>query len=262
MLLSQCIDSLTPKYAPVFRAVVHAIPAVFYFLASGCFAPAPPASAPATSPKAYSTTFPLTENPISEGGNWIGGQSAGGNLWGNVQTNMNMAFGVSEPTQFGDPTAILTGTWGPAQMASATVKIETAPLTCCHEVELRLRVTISPNSITGYEAYCSVVPATPYCHIARWNGPNGSYCNIELSTPNIYAVNGDVLMAMATGTNPTTITMYKNGIQILQATDTGQNCSPGGSAGPFTSGNPGIGLYNNQDSNWNHFGFSSFSAQN
>jgi hypothetical protein len=261
MLLSQWIDSLTPKYAPVFSAVVHTIPAVFYFLASGCFAPAPPASAPATPPKAYSTTFPLTENPISEAGNWIGGQSAGGNLWGNVQTNRNMAFGVSEPTEFGDPTAILAGTWSAAQSVTGIVKVNTLPTACCHEIELRLRTSVTRSSITGYEAYCSVVPSAPYCHIARWNGPNGSYCNIESSTPNIHAVNGDVLMATVTGTNPTTIMMYKNGTQILQATDTGQNCNPGGRAGPFTSGSPGIGFYDNQDSNWNYFGFSSFSAQ-
>jgi len=211
----------------------------------------------------YSTTFPLTENPVSEGGNWIGGQSAGANLWGNVQTNGNLAFGVSEPTQFGDPTAILTQTFGPNQTVSGTVEIVGSAPTgnCCHEIELRLRMTISADSIKGYEAYCSVMPNNPYCHIARWNGPNGSYCNIESSSPSIFASNNDVLKATATGTNPTVITMYKNGTEIMQATDTGQNCSPGGPAGPFTSGNPGIGFFDNGDSNWSNFGFSSFSAQ-
>ncbi len=58
----------------------------------------------------YSTSFSGTENPISENGNWVGGQSAGGNLWGNVQKTPGFAFGVSQPTTFGDPTAILTGT--------------------------------------------------------------------------------------------------------------------------------------------------------
>ena len=61
----------------------------------------------------YSTSFPGTEDPISENGNWVGGQNAGGNLWGNVQKTPGFAFGVSQPTQFGDPTAILTGTWSP-----------------------------------------------------------------------------------------------------------------------------------------------------
>src|SRR5216683_4628985 len=121
----------------------------------------------------YTTNFPLTENPISEGGVWTGGSAAGGNLWGDVQTNGTMAFGVSEPTQFGDPTAILKGTWAVDQTAQATVALKTAFTgTCCHEVELRLRMTVSSNSIRGYEAYCSVSSSNPYCHIARWNGLN------------------------------------------------------------------------------------------
>jgi hypothetical protein len=214
-----------------------------------------------SSPGTYTTSFPLTENPISDGGNWVGGQSAGGNLWGNIQTTPGFAFGVSEPTQFGDPTAILTGTWSATQSATGTVKINTVPTgTCCHEAEVRLRMTISSNSITGYEVYCSVMPDNPYCHIARWNGPNGSYCNIEQSQPSTFLANGDVLMGTVTGTNPVTITGFKNGVQIMQAQDSGTGCSTGGAAGPWTSGNPGIGFYDNQDFNWNTFGFSSFTA--
>jgi len=254
---------MSSKYEPIPKIVRIAGLAFLGVLGAGCSSTGntPPGDTTPAGQRTYSTMFSVIENPITERGNWVGGQSAGGSLWGNVQTEGNMAFGVSEPTQYGDPTAILTGTWGPDQMASGTVKINTTPTTCCHEVELRLLTTISTNSITGYEAYCSVVPGTPYCHIARWNGPNGSYCNIESSTPSIHAVNGDVLMATATGKDPTTITMYKNGAQITQATDTGQNCSPGGPAGPFTSGNPGIGFYDNQDSNWSDFGFLSFSAR-
>ncbi|HJZ64165.1 MAG TPA: hypothetical protein VKD70_07600 [Candidatus Acidoferrum sp.] len=234
------------------------------FQAIACSSPTTPPqlAGSSASRNAYNTAFPLQENPISEGGKWIGGQSAGRNLWGDVQTKENFAFGVSEPTKFGDPTAILAGLWGPDQTVSGVVRIATTPTgQCCREVELRLRATISNDGITGYEAYCSVMPVAPYCHIARWNGPNGRYCNIDSSTPVIYAVDGDVLTAKVTGTNPTIITMYKNGAQIARAIDVGQNCSPGGAAGPFTSGSPGIGFYNDQDSTWSIFGFSSFSAK-
>ena len=48
--------------------------------------------------RTYSTNFPLTENPISEGGDWVAGQSAGNNLWGDIRTNGTIAYGVSEPT--------------------------------------------------------------------------------------------------------------------------------------------------------------------
>lgn len=229
-----------------------------------------------TGARPYSTTFPLTENPISESGDWVGGGSAGatlaslwargriwrgGRLWGNVQTASGLAYGASEPTEFGDPTAILTGTWGPAQTVTGTVKINKTPTgRCCHEVELRLRTTITPRSITGYEAYCSVMPNNPYCHIARWNGPNGSYWNFETGKSDMYLVDGDVIQATATGTNPTVITLYKNGAQILQATDTGAAGGGFGAFGPWTSGNPGIGFYDNPDINWKYFGFSAFSA--
>lgn len=210
----------------------------------------------------YTTNFLLTENPISENGNWVGGQTAGNNLWGNCQTNGTMAYGVSQPTQFGDPTAILTGTWGPNQTVQATVKINTTP-TGGHEVEVRLRSTINStaHTITGYEVYCSVAPSDPYCHIASWGGPNGSYANIESNTPSIYLKNGDVLTGSVTGTNPVIITGNVNGVQVMQATDTGNfTFSDGKKYGPWTSGTPGIGFWDSQDTNWSYFGLSNFTA--
>ena len=212
----------------------------------------------------YTTTFALTENPISESGKWMNGGVAGANLWGNIQTTPGLAFGVSEPTQFGDPTAVLTGSWSADQAVQATVRINTAPGgTCCHEAEVRLRTTIAPSRITGYEAYCSVMSNNPYCHIASWGGPNGAWVNMENSSPNIFLKNVDILKGTVTGANPAIITMYINGAQILQVQDTGNfTFSDSRKYGPWTSGSPGIGFYNNQDSNWNRFGFSSFAAQN
>ena len=214
----------------------------------------------------YSTEFPLTENPIGEDGAWVGGSGAGANLtgsrlWGNVQTSHGLAYGVDEPTKFGDPTAILAGTWGPTQSVTATVRISKVPTgNCCHEVELRLRTAITFRSITGYEAYCSVMPDHPYCHIARWNGPNGSYWNFESQASATYLADGDVITATATGTNPTVITLLKNRKQILQAKDTGAAGGGFGAFGPWTSGNPGLGFYDNYDQNWASFGLCSFRA--
>jgi len=220
----------------------------------------------------YQTSFPASENPISEGGNWEGGSAAGNSiwlrqafweglpLWGDVHTSPGLAYGVNEPTAFGDPTAIVKGVWGPEQTVRAIVRVNKTPTgRCCHEVELRLRTTISKDTITGYETYCSVMPNQPYCTIARWNGPNGSYWNM-VTTDKTYAVDGDEMEATVVGTNPTIVTLYKNGRQILQAVDTGKAGGGYGAYGPFTSGNPGIGFYDSSDSEWNRFGFSSFSA--
>lgn len=221
----------------------------------------------------YRTAFPVAETPISESGKWIGGSRAGaslraggrlwrgGRLWGDVQTIPGLAFGVNEPTEFGDPTAILAGKWAPTQRVMGVVRVRRTPTgRCCHEVELRLRTTVSRYSITGYEAYCSVMPSQPYCHIARWNGPNGSYWNFETSAAKTYAADGDVMEATATGTNPTVITLYKNGVQVAQAVDSGKAGGRFGAYGPWTTGNPGIGFYDNPDNNWSDFGFSSFTA--
>lgn len=219
----------------------------------------------------YSTTFPLTENPISDGGQWQIRQSSDATRWGAVQTNGTMAYGVSQPGTFGDPTAILTGTWGPDQTVQGTVKIGT-PSSRGHEIELRLRTTISSASITGYETYCSITTGEHYCYIARWNGPVNSYCNIQdagFGTPTL--ATGDVLKATVTGTNPVSITLYRQAggtgsfTQVAHASDNGSanysDCPGGAAPGgvPFTSGNPGIGFWNAVDSNWN-WGWSSFTA--
>ncbi len=249
-------------------------------LGSGCSrdrgnakSPAAVVSSDARGEHFYRTSFPQIENPISESGVWVGGSSAGasiraggslwsrGRLWGNVQTNHGVAYGVDEPTEFGDPTAILAGSWGPTQSVTATVHINNVPMGgCCHEVELRLRTTITSRSITGYEAYCSVMSDNQYCHIARWNGPNGSYWNFETGSSATYLAEGDVITATATGTNPTVIILYKNRRKILEAKDTGAAGGGFGAFGPWISGGPGIGFYDNHDRNWESFGFSSFSA--
>jgi hypothetical protein len=123
-------------------------------------------------------------------------------------------------------------------------------------------MTVSPDSITGYEMLCPVWQGADYgIQIVRWNGPNGQFVGL-FSGPTHQCVNGDVLTFTATGTNPVTLSAYLNGVLIGTALDHGtESGGNGGAAGPWTSGNPGIGFYDNYDSNWSIFGFSSFSAQ-
>jgi hypothetical protein len=115
------------------------------------------------------------------------------------------------------------------------------------EVELRLRTTIAAHSITGYEVNCSVSAnsANFYLQIVRWNGPLGSFTQLNGTAQ--HCVNGDVLKATISGS---AITTYLNGVQVLQATDN-----------TYTTGSPGMGFFLQGASGMNaSYGFSNFTA--
>ncbi len=199
-----------------------------------------------TSGNSYTTNFPLTENPISEGGKWINGKVTGLD-WANVRTTPGFAFGTQTDTvDYDDSTAILAGTWGANQMAQAQIHVVSQGSNIFEEVEIRLRTSISAHSITGYEINCSVVPSNPYNQIVRWNGPLGSFT--QLNGGSTGCADGDVLEATIVGN---TITSYKNGVQLLQWTDS-----------TFSSGSPGMGFYiqGGSTSQESDYGFSNFTA--
>jgi chitodextrinase len=200
----------------------------------------------ATSGNSYTTNFPLTENPISEGGKWINGKVSGLD-WANVRTTPGFAFGTETDTvDYDDSTAILAGTWGANQMAQAQIHVVSQSSNIFEEVEIRLRTSISAHSITGYEINCSVVPSNPYNQIVRWNGPLGSFTQLTGSSTG--CADGDVLEATIVGS---TITAYKNGVQLSQYTDS-----------TFSSGSPGMGFYiqGGSASQESNYGFSNFTA--
>lgn len=203
--------------------------------------------------QSYSTSFPATENPISEDGEWINGGTTGLD-WGNVQTTPGLAFGtnVSGAPPYNDSTAVLAGSWGSDQMAQATVYTVNQTDSVQEEVELRLRTTITAHSITGYEFdYRVTSDGSQYIEIVRWNGPLNDFTFLTPSpctTCGPGLQNGDTIKATAIGS---TLTLYINGVEYLQATDT-----------TYTGGSPGIGFWNEggtvaDDSN---YGFTNFMA--
>ena len=195
----------------------------------------------------YSTQFPLTENPISEGGNWINGGTVG-LQWKNARTTPGFCFGTETGSGgFDDTTAVVSGAWGATQTAIGRVQIGTEQSTVSEEVELRLRTTITANSITGYEILFGVGAGKPYIQIVKWNGPFGNFTALD-ARPGPGVHSGDIVMAKISGT---TITAYVNGVSIFSVND-----------GTYSSGAPGVGFYQQNgvvgdDSN---FGFSSFWA--
>ena len=199
----------------------------------------------------YTTNFPLTENPISEGGNWTNGGTVGLD-WGNVSTTAGTAEGVGPAnTAYSDPTAALTGVWGPNQTVTVTVYsngVEDKPNQGYDkEVEIRLRTTISAHSITGYEINCRTPSDSfSYIQIVRWNGALGDFTSLNILN-GTGCNNGDVLKATITGG---TIQAYRNGTLMLTATDNN----------PFTTGNPGMGFNFGCGTAYNQFGLTNYSA--
>ena len=227
----------------------------------------------------YNTSFPLTENPISENGKWKSGFAVTG-IWADVRTAPGQAFGREydqTSTNFTDSTAVMTGTWNQVQAAEATIYTTTtipgfpvygAP--CYPEVELRLLTTIAPGqNITGYEIDVSIDPNANSgqndVHIVRWEAsPPGAGHFTDISTfvaSSMGTKNGDRVRAVVDASGH--ISAYLNGVLVTTATDT-----------TFTTGSPGIGFnaYNNANGCTNAhpgftmaqinqtYGFSQFSA--
>jgi hypothetical protein len=177
----------------------------------------------------YTTTFPLTENPISEGGRWINGGSAGRD-WTNVSTTPGLAMGRQVGASYTDATAILAGAWGPDQSVTARVFATKQNDDCFQEVELRLRSAIAPSRNTGYEiSFKSSQSAAAYLIIVRWNGALGDFTYVFKQAGQQFGLaNGDVVSASIVGN---VISAFKNGVLMAQVEDD-----------TFVSGAPGMGF--------------------
>jgi len=222
------------------------IAALMIFLASLGFLSGAEAQA-----ETYTTNFPLTENPISENGRWIGGKTAGV-AWADFRSTPGLAFGKqlgTSPGKYDDAIALLTGTWGPNQTVHATVKTVNQNDSIYEELEIRLRSTVTANNSTGYEClFTARSSANAYLEIVRWNGPFGNFTHLFRATGSNYALhNGDTIKCTISGS---TITAYINGVQKGQAVDS-----------TFASGRPGIGAFLELATGVNaDYGFTNFSA--
>jgi hypothetical protein len=180
---------------------------------------------------------------------WINGGATGLD-WTDVAVVPGLTFGTESGNGgYDDSTALLTGTWGPNQMAQATVHTVNQNDNVFEEVELRLRSTLAAHRAAGYEINfrCSKT-SNAYTQIVRWNGPLGQFTLLDAAGGAQYGVaEGDVVKATIVGS---LITAYINGVQVLRATDV-----------TYASGNPGIGFYLRGVAGVNRdYGFTSFTA--
>lgn len=216
--------------------------------------------------RSYSTDFDRDENPLSEQGMWINGRTDG-IAWTDVMTVDGVACGAPSRMDvaerraeqgnleggdaapigdYDDPTAVLSGEWGPNQYAKATVFSRNPTDQYFQEVQIRLRSVIEPNNCTGYEVFFRCLKTDRgYAEIVRWNGAIGDWTSINRLEGAEYGVkHGDVIEASIEGN---VLKGFVNGVEIISATDD-----------TFASGAPGVGFnFGVGDTNIDH-GFSSF----
>ena len=200
----------------------------------------------------FTTNFPLTENPISQGGVWINGGAIGLD-WNNVSTTPGLAIGHQGAIEFTDGTALLGGRWTPDQTVSATVHSVTPADSCYQEVELRLRSALHSHLATGYEITFKASPAfDAYLQIVRWNGVLGDFTYLSDNFGHEFGVTeGDSVSGTIVGD---TIRAYKNGVLMAQVLDTVFQTGSPGMGFNLSGGVPGcLGTNGN-------YGFSAFSA--
>jgi hypothetical protein len=198
-------------------------------------------------PASYTTTFARTEMPISEGRRWVNGAAVGLD-WHDVQTTRGVAFGTNSPTNYTDPTALLTGDWGLDYTVTATVHSVKQNPAYFQEVELRLRSALSAHRCTGYEVNfrCLKTPDA-YMQIVRWNGPVGDFTYLKSRGGAKFGVaDGDVVKANIVGN---VIKVYRNDTLLDTATDD-----------TFKTGLPGMGFNANVGDSFGDFGFSKWSV--
>lgn len=183
----------------------------------------------------YSTTFSGgNEDPISEGGVWVNGLAVGED-WGDCAITNGIAHGKHVPTQFADPTAILTGTWPADHEAEGIIQgVDTQGGTCGAEVEIRTRSVVSAGVNRGIEFLWSTRTASNYLQIVRWNGPLGDFDLLYNTDPGVTPTNGFTLRGRSVGTTHTVEIL--NGVGSIVFTDAVTDAT-------FSDGNPGMGFY-------------------
>jgi hypothetical protein len=219
-----------------------------------------------TAVRSYKSDFPRDEDPVSEDGMWLNGK-ADGIDWSDVATSNGVIHGgpsrmknlerraeqgnleaddAAPVGDYDDPTAVLTGDWGPNQHGKGVAHIESPTDEWFQEVQIRLRSTIEPNSCTGYEIFFRCMKSDDsYAEIVRWNGAIGDWTSLQRHVGIEYGVeDGDLIEATIEGN---VITGFINGVEKITVTDDA-----------FANGSPGVGFNFGVGDTYANHGFSSF----
>ena len=239
----------------IWMAFGLALTAYDYAVAADGCTPAEPVNPPATG--SYSTNFPATENPLSEGGRWVTGKTTG-LKWNNPASASGKVYATVASGQSGsrydDTIAHLSKsfqTYAANQFAEGTV-YAVSGYSANHEVELLLRFSISSENAHGYEVLRGL---TGYLAVVRWNGSRGNYT--ALYDPGRGSVpvprDGDVLRAEIRG-NIVTVKINGDTVATVDVTRKGGTV--------WSSGQPGIGFWPVDGATPRNLGYKSFRAGN
>jgi hypothetical protein len=204
----------------------------------------------------YTTSFPLTENPISEGGAWHHLDPTLTVVRTEVIGGVHVAHGTQTGSgNFDDSSAYLSGFSLDQSIEGTVWKAAGSDSSPIQEIELLLRwsddnpqhaTSYGPTSAEGYEINTN--QAGGYLNIGTFKGPL-----LAQTSLNPAPKTGDKFKAqIVTNANGSaTITVYWNGVAKLSYTHNT----------PVTKGNPGVGFFilNSSTPN-NQFGFSSITA--
>jgi len=202
--------------------------------------------------RSYKTEFKKNETPLSEGGLWLNGRKDGID-WCDVLVKDGVAFGEVSRNQvaerraeqatlgagaasgaavgdYDDPTAVLTGQWGPNQYGKVRVFSRNQTDKYFQEVQIRLRHNMKPKFCNGYEVFFRVLDTDAgYAEIVRWNGAVGGWTSLKKLIGKKYGVkDGAIIEASIVGN---VITGYLNGQAMISVVDD-----------HIKSGAPGIGF--------------------
>jgi len=196
--------------------------------------------------ESYSTTFPTTENPLSEGGIWVEGGTTG-LLWTNWNvTGASVVTGTQGGSGGFDDSLAHLATWtSKNQHVKGVIFLNGGRPAGNFEIEILLRFAITANDARGYEILVSV--ENDYApQLSRWSGAFNTFTTVPADIPpDVTTVttpaDGNTFEAYIFGSH---IIAAWNGTLIARWTDT-----------TYSTGKPGLGTYVGQASSTGFTGF-------
>ena len=186
---------------------------------------------PAALPTSYSTNWDATENPLSEGGKWLGGLTVGAN-WNDMRSASGLCYATSGSlVDYKDCLAVLNSAMYniPADhQVTLTVSKTAYTPPGSHELEILLRASAANDNFGLYEG---LIPYSASEQVVRQNGsysPGGNFTVLSTGGSGMGGIaNGDTLRGKIVGSS---LSYYKNGsgTAFMTATD---STHTGGSIG-------------------------------